>query len=70
MTRPAELTGLAGSVALIIAGLAGVKDPTALVAIGAVVGAIPAAVTLIVASGGIRGAVLRLWRGKPQQQGG
>lgn len=64
MKRPAETSAGAGGIALIVAWLLGVDDPDVLVALGAAVGFVPAAVTLIVANGGIRGAVLRLWRGK------
>ena len=43
--RPAELSGLAGAVAILLAGLLGVTNPTTIVALGVVVGALPAAVT-------------------------
>lgn len=47
-SRPAESGGVAGSVALIIGRAAGIKDPDTLVAIGALVGFIPAAITWLV----------------------
>lgn len=43
--RPAEVSGLAGAVVLLIAWLAGVTDPALIVALGVVVGSIPAMVT-------------------------
>lgn len=64
MTRPAETAGASGSLALIIARIAGIKDPDTLVAIGAAAGLVPALVTLIVANGGVKGALHRLWAGK------
>jgi hypothetical protein len=64
MKRPAEVAGLSGSVALLVCRAAGVDDPDVLVGIGAVVGAVPAAVTLLVANGGVRGVAAKLWRGR------
>jgi hypothetical protein len=46
--RPAELSGVAGAAAILIAALAGVTDPTLIAALGILVGAIPAAVTGLV----------------------
>lgn len=46
--RPAELTGVAGSVAILVAHLLGVTDPTTIVAMAVVVGALPAVVTWLV----------------------
>ncbi len=51
--RPAETTGAAGSVALLLGRALGIKDPDTLVAIGAVVGILPAAITWLVTT--IRG---------------
>lgn len=62
--HPAESAGGAGAVALLIAYLLGVDDPEALVALGAALGLIPAAVTLLVANGGVRGVARLLWRGR------
>lgn len=64
MKRPAESAGATGGIALIIARVAGVKDPDVLVALGALVGLIPSAVTLLVANGGVRGVARKLWRGR------
>jgi hypothetical protein len=46
--RPAELSGLAGAVAILLAGLLGVTDPATIVALGVIVGALPAVVTWLV----------------------
>jgi hypothetical protein len=46
--RPAEASGLAGSVAILLAGVLGVTDPATIVALGVTVGALPAAVTWLV----------------------
>lgn len=63
MRRPAEVAGGVGSVGLIVGRLLGVEDPDVLVALGAALGLVPAAVTVLVTHGGIRGVLLRLWRG-------
>lgn len=64
MSRPAETTGVAGAIALVIARVAGVTDATVLVAIGAVTSSAPAAVTLLVHNGGLSGVLRMLWGGK------
>lgn len=46
--RPAESAGVAGSVGLLIAYALGIDDATVVVAIGAVVGFVPAAITWLV----------------------
>ena len=46
--RPAEAAGLAGAVSLLVVRLAGVTDPDLIVAIGVVVGAVPAGITWLV----------------------
>lgn len=46
--RPAETGGIAGAIGLLIAKAAGVEDPDTIVAIGIVVGFIPAAITFCV----------------------
>lgn len=46
--RPAETGGVAAAVAVLIAHLLGVTDPTTLTAIAVVIGFIPAAITWIV----------------------
>ncbi len=43
--RPAEISGVAGAVTLLVVYALGVTDATVIVALGVVVGAIPAAVT-------------------------
>lgn len=43
--RPAETGGITGSVALLIGRAAGIDDPDTLVALGALVGFLPAAIT-------------------------
>lgn len=59
--RPAETAGGAGSLALLVGYALGVQDPAVLTAVGAVVGLVPAAVTLVVRSGGIRGCWAKIW---------
>ena len=46
--RPAEVSGLAGSAAILLAHVLGVTDPATIVALGVIVGAVPAAVTWLV----------------------
>ena len=46
--RPAETGGIAASVALLVAHALGVNDPTTVVAIGVVIGFVPAAITWVV----------------------
>lgn len=43
--RPAEVGGVAGAVALLVGKAAGIDDPDTLLAMGVVVGFIPAAIT-------------------------
>jgi hypothetical protein len=62
--RPAETSSAAGSLALVLAVVLGVRSPTTLAAIGVVIGLIPAAVTLLVVHGGIRGVLRLIWRGR------
>lgn len=52
--RPAETGGVSGSVVLIVGRAAGITDPDVLVAMGVIVGFIPAGITWLV--GTIRGA--------------
>jgi hypothetical protein len=63
-TRPAELAGATGALALLISRVAGLNDPDVLMAIGVIAASTPAAVTAIVAGGGIRGYAHALWRGR------
>ena len=46
--RPAETSGVAASIALLICRLLGVDDADTIVALGIVVGFVPAAVTWVV----------------------
>lgn len=64
MTRPAETAGAAGSIALLIAYTLGVNDAQLITVLGAALGLIPAAVTGLVAGGGITGTAKRIWRGR------
>lgn len=43
--RPAEAGGVAGAVGLLVGYLAGIDDPAVIVALGVVVGFVPAAIT-------------------------
>jgi hypothetical protein len=45
MSRPAETGGVASALALLVAHLLGVSDATVIVALGVVVGFVPAAIT-------------------------
>lgn len=63
-SRPAESASGAGALALLISYVAGVKDPEALLALGVGLGLIPAAVTLLVVNGGLRGVGRLFWRGR------
>lgn len=69
-SRPAESVGAAGSVAALIAYIAGVNDPATIAYIAAGVGLLPAAVTTLVAHGGIVGVARSIWRGtvKPKEK--
>lgn len=46
--RPAEVGGVAGGIALLVAHLLGVNDVSTVVALGTVIGFVPAAITWIV----------------------
>jgi len=46
--RPAETGAFAGAVGLLVAYIAGVDDPGVIVAIGVVVGGLPAFITTVV----------------------
>lgn len=46
--RPAETTGAAGAVALLVAHAVGVSDPDTIVALGVVIALLPAGVTWLV----------------------
>lgn len=72
-TRPAETVAAGGSLGLLIAYVFGVRDPQTIIAIGTGIGLMPGAVTWlvdrtglhgsIVANGGMRGVLRKLWRG-------
>lgn len=64
MNRPAEKTGVAGAVSLLVGYAVGVRDPELLAAWGVVASMVPAGVTLVVSNGGLRGAARLLWRGR------
>lgn len=64
MKRPAETGGVAGVFGLLIARVFGVDDVDTITAIGVVIGVIPAAITLLVANGGLRGVTKLVWRGR------
>lgn len=63
-SRPAESTGVAGSIAFLLCIILGVRDIEVLAALGTAVGALPALVTILVANGGIRGVARKLWQGR------
>ena len=62
--RPAESIAGAGSIAYLMAYVLGVDDQQLVVVLGASLGLIPSAVTLVVANGGVRGVLRKLWRGR------
>lgn len=64
MKRPAESAGIAGTIGLLIARVAGVHDVDTVTVIGAAVGAVPALVTFLVANGGVRGVARLVWKGR------
>lgn len=62
-SRPAETTGGLAAIATAVTALAGA--PTGVVAVvGTAAGLLPAAVTLLVTNGGIRGVLRTLWHGR------
>lgn len=63
MKRPAETSGAAGQVAVLIAYLLGLDETTAL-HLALALGFVPLLVTRLVDAGGIRGVVHKLWRGR------
>jgi len=62
MKRPAEITTGAGAVALLLALVLGLDTETVAI-VGVVLGFVPAAVTLLVNHGGVRGVIVKLWTG-------
>ena len=67
-SRPAETTGGLAGVACALAALLG-ADETTIAVVGTLAGLLPAAVTLLVAYGGVRGVLRALWRGRSGQAG-
>lgn len=63
MARPAETAGAAGTIAILVGKIAGIDDTAILAYIGAGIGLIPAVVTFVVTSGGVRGIFRAAWRG-------
>lgn len=61
--RPAETTGGLAGLATALAALLG-ADTLTVAVVGTAAGLLPAAVTLLVAHGGIRGVLRALWRGR------
>lgn len=62
--RPAETGGAVGAVSLLLGVVLGIRDAATLAAWGTVVGLLPAAITLLVANGGVRGVLRLLWQGR------
>lgn len=62
--RPAESAAGTGAVALLVAYTLGITDPDLVVCLGAVLGLVPAGVTLLVDGGGLSGVLGALWRGR------
>jgi hypothetical protein len=62
--RPAETTAGAGSIALAVAYIAGVRDPETIAAVGVLIGLVPGAVTFLVDHGGIVGVAHAITKGR------
>ena len=62
--RPAETASGTAAIGALLAVIFGVNDPQTLAAIIAGLGLTPAAISLIVDAGGIRGVLRKLWRGR------
>lgn len=62
-SRPAETTGGLAGLATAVAALLGASVETVAI-VGTVAGLLPAAVTLLVAHGGVRGVLRGLWAGR------
>lgn len=62
-TRPAETTGTFAGLATALAALLG-ADTTTVAVVGTAAGLLPAAVTLLVTHGGLRGVLRALWAGR------
>lgn len=66
-SRPAESAGVAAAIAALVGRVAGIDDPDTLAYMAVAVGVIPAAVTLLVANGGLIGLGRKLLRGNPRK---
>jgi hypothetical protein len=62
--RPAESTTAVAAVGALTAYVHGVRDPQTLATITAGIGLLPAAISLVVDAGGLRGVLRKLWRGR------
>ena len=62
--RPAEALSGVGAIAFLMAYVLGVDDEQLIVCLGAALGLVPGAVTLLVDGGGLRGIFRKVWRGK------
>lgn len=62
-SRPAETAGGAGSGVVALAVAVGASRPVVAV-VGVLAGLVPALVTLLVNTGGIRGAITLIWKGR------
>lgn len=62
--RPAETLTGAGALGSVLAIVLGVHDPQQIACMVAGLGLVPAGVTLYVDSGGLRGVLRKLWRGR------
>jgi hypothetical protein len=63
--RPAETGGAVAAIAVLVAHTLGVDNAQVITALVAAVGLVPAAITLLVSNGGLRGVAAKIWRGKP-----
>lgn len=67
-TRPAETAGAGAAIAALIARIAGVHDADTLTYMAVAIGLIPAAVTALVANGGLSGVARLFWRGRAKKK--
>jgi hypothetical protein len=70
MNRPAEVATASGAVALILARLLHITDPTLTGELALALGAVPALVTFVATHGGIAGVARAVWRGVPVRRPG
>lgn len=64
--RPSESLTATAAIGSLLAVILGVNDPQTIAAMVAGLGVLPAAITLVVDAGGLRGVLRKLWRGKDQ----